>query len=52
MFIEQAFKGEHDFWRYLLGSLMVVIASIIGQFPLLFAMVLGLASLSFMTRAE
>ena len=39
MFIKQVFKGEHNFWRYLLGSLIVIIASTIGQFPLLIAMV-------------
>ncbi|WCO03341.1 CPBP family glutamic-type intramembrane protease [Psychroserpens ponticola] len=39
MFITQAFKVKHDFWRYIIGSLMVLIASIIGQFPLLIAMV-------------
>lgn len=39
MFINQAFKIQHDFWRYLIGSLMVLLASIIGQFPLILAMV-------------
>lgn len=39
MFIKQAFKAEHDFWRYLLGSLVVIIASTIGQFPLLGAVI-------------
>ncbi|WP_028871218.1 CPBP family intramembrane glutamic endopeptidase [Psychroserpens burtonensis] len=35
MFIAQAFKVQHDFWRYLLGSLLVAMAAIIGQFPLM-----------------
>ncbi|WP_431134458.1 CPBP family glutamic-type intramembrane protease [Psychroserpens mesophilus] len=39
MFINQAFKVKHDFWRYLIGSLLVLLASIIGQFPLLIAVV-------------
>lgn len=39
MFIKQAFKVEHDFWRYLLGSLVVIIASTIGQLPLLGAVI-------------
>jgi membrane protease YdiL (CAAX protease family) len=39
MFIKQAFKAEHDFWRYLLGSLVVIIASTIGQIPLLGAVI-------------
>ena len=39
MFIKQAFKGKYDFWRYLLGSLVVIIASFIGQMPLVIAMI-------------
>jgi membrane protease YdiL (CAAX protease family) len=35
MFIAQAFKVQHDFWRYLVGSLLVALASIIGQLPLM-----------------
>ncbi|MFT4611770.1 MAG: membrane protease YdiL (CAAX protease family) [Glaciecola sp.] len=35
MFIAQAFKVQHDFWRYLLGSLLVAMAAIIGQIPLM-----------------
>jgi hypothetical protein len=34
MFIAQAFKAKHEFWRYLVGSLIVIIASTIGQLPL------------------
>ena len=39
MFIEQAFKVKHDFWRYIIGSLMVILASLVGQFPLVLAMI-------------
>ncbi|WP_047551557.1 CPBP family intramembrane glutamic endopeptidase [Psychroserpens sp. Hel_I_66] len=39
MFIAQAFKAQHDFWRYLVGSLIVFIAAVIGQLPLLGAVV-------------
>lgn len=39
MFIKQAFKVEHDFWRYLIGSLITLLASIVGQFPLIGAMI-------------
>ena len=35
MFIAQGFKKDSEFWKYLLGSLIVFIASIIGQVPLL-----------------
>ncbi len=37
MFIAQAFKYYHDFWRYLIGSLIVIIASFIGQVPFMIA---------------
>ncbi|MEH6536107.1 MAG: CPBP family intramembrane glutamic endopeptidase [Psychroserpens sp.] len=35
MFIAQAFKVQHDFWRYLVGSLIIFAASFIGQIPLM-----------------
>lgn len=34
MFIAQAFKVKHEFWRYLVGSVVIIIASTIGQLPL------------------
>ena len=37
MFIAQAFKVKHEFWRYIVGSVVIIIASIIGQLPLGFA---------------
>ncbi len=40
MFIEQAFRGKTDFWRYLIGSLIIAIVASIGQLPLLFAVLL------------
>lgn len=33
MFIAQAFKAKHEFWRYLVGSLIVFAASTVGQVP-------------------
>ncbi len=33
MYIAQAFKGFHEWWRYLLGTAIIVIAVIIGQIP-------------------
>lgn len=39
MFIKQAFKVEHDFWRYLIGSVVILIAALIGQMPLLLAII-------------
>lgn len=38
MFIEQAYKGLHEFWRYLVGSVVIIVASIIGQIPLTIAL--------------
>jgi len=40
MFIEQAFRGKHDFWIYLVGSLIVALAAVIGQIPLTVAIFL------------
>ncbi|WP_460219085.1 CPBP family intramembrane glutamic endopeptidase [Psychroserpens sp. MEBiC05023] len=39
MFIAQAFKIRHDFWRYLIGSVIIFIAALVGQLPLLGAMI-------------
>lgn len=33
MYIEQAFKGLHEWWRYFVGIILVVIAVGIGQIP-------------------
>ena len=38
MFIKQAFNYHHNFWRYLLGVAIIVLAVIIGQIPLAVAM--------------
>nr|WP_321224329.1 CPBP family intramembrane glutamic endopeptidase [uncultured Psychroserpens sp.] len=43
-FIAQVFKIEHDFYKYLLGSLVVFSAAFIGQFPLLGAVVMKVLS--------
>jgi len=32
-FIQQAFNERKGFWRYLVGSLIVIIAAFIGQIP-------------------
>jgi uncharacterized protein len=37
MFIEQGINKENKFWKYLLGSFIVIIASSIGQVPLMVA---------------
>src|SRR5699024_1574594 len=34
MFIEQAYRAKHEFWRYLIGSLIIIGFSFIGQLPL------------------
>jgi len=33
MFIEQGIKPENQFWKYIVGSVLIIIASIIGQIP-------------------
>lgn len=37
MYIEQAFKYQHEFWRYLLGIFIVIAAIIAGQMPFVVA---------------
>lgn len=37
MFIRQAFKPQNEFWKYLVGSVIVITASFLGQLPLLIA---------------
>jgi len=32
-YIQQVFKVKHDFWRYIVGSVIVIIAAVIGQLP-------------------
>lgn len=34
MFIEQAYKSRHEWWRYAIGLIAVVFGAIIGQIPL------------------
>jgi membrane protease YdiL (CAAX protease family) len=38
MFIEQGFKSENKFWKYIVGSLIIIFASFLGQLPLLMAL--------------
>jgi hypothetical protein len=37
MFIEQGVKPDNQFWKYIVGSFVVITASAIGQLPLVFA---------------
>ncbi len=37
MFIQQAVSEENKFWKYLIGSVVVIAASFIGQLPLIVA---------------
>jgi uncharacterized protein len=39
MFIEQGIHTENKFWKYIVGSLLIIIASTIGQIPLLLAVI-------------
>ena len=44
MFLQQAIKSENQFWKYIVGSLIVIMASFIGQMPFLFAFIYKLIS--------
>ena len=35
MFIEQGVNPENKFWKYILGSLLIIFTSFIGQIPLI-----------------
>jgi membrane protease YdiL (CAAX protease family) len=37
MFIEQGIKPENPFWKYLVGSVIVIGGAFVGQLPMLFA---------------
>jgi membrane protease YdiL (CAAX protease family) len=37
MFLEQGIKEGNKFWKYILGSLFIMMASFLGQFPMLMA---------------
>ena len=39
MFIEQGISSENRFWKYIVGSIIIVVASTIGQIPLLLAVI-------------
>ncbi|MFV7236677.1 MULTISPECIES: CPBP family intramembrane glutamic endopeptidase [Flavobacterium] len=38
MFIEQGIKSENKFWKYIVGSVIIIFASLLGQVPLLIAL--------------
>jgi hypothetical protein len=40
MFIQQAYKFKYDFWRYLIGVVIIIIALFVGQVPLGLAVLL------------
>lgn len=40
MYIQQAVSEENKFWKYLIGSVVVIAASFIGQLPLIVAMLM------------
>lgn len=39
MFIEQGIHNQNKFWKYLLGSALIILASFVGQIPLVIAIV-------------
>ncbi len=44
MYIQQAFKSLHEWWRYLVGFLIIFLASQIGSIPLLIAVMFKVMS--------
>ena len=44
MYIAQAFKFLHDWWRYLVGAIVIFLASQLGAFPLIIIAGIKLAS--------
>ncbi|MFA9191246.1 CPBP family intramembrane glutamic endopeptidase [Flavobacterium sp. FZUC8N2.13] len=39
MFIEQGIRLENKFWKYILGSSLIILASFLGQIPLVIAVI-------------
>ncbi|WGF91462.1 CPBP family intramembrane glutamic endopeptidase [Aequorivita marisscotiae] len=44
MYIQQAFKSLHEWWRYLVGFIIIFVASQIGTVPLIIAVILKTVS--------
>ena len=44
MYIQQAFKSLHEWWRYLVGFIIIFLASQIGTIPLLIAVMVKIMS--------
>jgi membrane protease YdiL (CAAX protease family) len=44
MFVEQGVTLENKFWKYIVGSLLIILASTVGQIPLLIAIVVKVFS--------
>lgn len=40
MFIQQAFKAQHEWWRYIIGIFITVMAMVLGQIPLTAAIII------------
>jgi hypothetical protein len=40
MFIEQEVHSENKFWKYLIGSVIIIITSFIGQLPWLLGIIM------------
>ena len=39
MFIEQGIRPENMFWKYIVGSILIIMASFVGQIPMLIGIV-------------
>ncbi len=41
MFVEQGVKEENRFWKYLIGSVVIIISSFVGQIPMVVGFLFG-----------
>lgn len=53
MFIQQAFRAKHEWWRYAIGVLIIIAGTVIGQIPFTVAILIkGWPNIANMTEAE
>lgn len=52
MFIQQAFKAKHEWWRYALGLFIVGVGVVVGQIPLTAALIMKLGIAGSTTLTE
>ena len=40
MYLKQVFNFQHDFWRYIIGSILVITVNVAGQIPFIVALIM------------